>query len=227
MDCDIIIQDCKKRFSLGELNSNQNHASIPICILDAVFSIGVTYTSTINTVRRYCNYFHLPLTRGPELPALAEQHTVSELLDNINNVGIEFFTESILRNRQRTSSRNGILKSQAVYEWAKVLKSHGIEVLQDIPSLGLDTIVEDKLLCIPGQRSGISLKYFYMLCGIEDLCKPDRHLLKYLSERLCRDIGMEEAQKIMAETVMEINKSFPNVTIRLLDYTIWGYMSAR
>lgn len=40
-----------------ELPDEYYYTCLPLCLLDAVFSIGVTYSSTRNTVRRYCDKY--------------------------------------------------------------------------------------------------------------------------------------------------------------------------
>ncbi len=49
---------CKKTFNLNEskLSDEYFYNSFSFCIIDAIFSIGVRYKSTQNTVKRYCDY---------------------------------------------------------------------------------------------------------------------------------------------------------------------------
>ena len=53
-------------FSDIELGEEYGYASLPLCVIDAVFSIGVRYTSTENTVARFCNFFGVH--KSTELP---------------------------------------------------------------------------------------------------------------------------------------------------------------
>ena len=41
------------------LSPGYYYDSLPLCVIDAVFSIGVRYTSTQKTVKNYCDYFGL------------------------------------------------------------------------------------------------------------------------------------------------------------------------
>lgn len=52
---------------------------LPLCIIDSVFSIEVTYTSTRNIVLRYCKYFDLKVYRDSyyELPTIEKQESIS------------------------------------------------------------------------------------------------------------------------------------------------------
>ncbi len=149
---------------------------------------------------------------------------MNDLIHNIETIGIQQFAETILNNRQRTSAKNGILKAEAVYLWAKILANNGVQTLQDIGD-GLPSQVENEIMKIPGQRSGISLRYFYMLSGNDNVCKPDRHILAFLSETLDRNVPYTEAQGLFIKAVALLKDNYPNVSVRLLDNIIWGYMS--
>ena len=92
----------------------------------------------------------------------------------------------------------------------------------------IDKKIENKILEIKGQRSGISLSYFYMLSGNDDLCKPDRHILKFLSDGLQQEIkDPGNAQSIMRDTTTALKAKYAHLSVRMLDHTIWAYMSSR
>src|SRR5690242_18485294 len=70
------------------------YASVPLCVLDAVFSINARYEGVQNLIGRYCAHFGVPRTRsGPELPPRYEQLTVSGLVKQVEGAGLEHFTE--------------------------------------------------------------------------------------------------------------------------------------
>jgi hypothetical protein len=74
----------------------------------------------------------------------------------------------LFANRQRTSSRSGILKAEAVYLFAKALLAAGINKFSDLRDRGKLTDAEMRVKEIPGQGSGITFKYFLMLSGEDD-----------------------------------------------------------
>lgn len=80
---------------------------------------------------------------------------------------------------------------------------------------------------IPGQGSGISLQYFWMLAGSDGLIKPDRMVLRFLAESLGRPVHTEEALRLVAGAVAELKARYPDMTPRLLDHMIWEYQRAR
>lgn len=60
---------CKSKLDLTNLPHAEEYGyhNLPLCIIDAVFSIGVRYISTENTVKRYCDYFSVTRLREKEL----------------------------------------------------------------------------------------------------------------------------------------------------------------
>jgi len=162
--------------------------------------------------------------RTLEYPDRESQHTISQLIKNIESYGIENIAKYVFCNKQRTSTRSGILKAEAVYLWAKVFERYGIEVFQDV--IKIDEEIEKEILSIKGQKNDISLSYFYMASGNDDSCTSSRHMLRFISEALQRDVkDVSEVQKIMHDAATILKKSYPNMTVRLLDHTIWKYMS--
>ena len=105
------------------------YKSLPICILDAVFSIGVRYTSVVNVVNSYIGTFDLIISRTQTDET---EHTIRDFLTNVAKYDtVEDFSRNVLHNMQRTSSRNGILKAEACREVALVCQKHGINTLRD------------------------------------------------------------------------------------------------
>ncbi len=190
------------------------YKSLPLAVIDAVFSIGVTYTSTENTVRRFCEnqtpswaiYRNEP---GPE-------YSVEDFLNVTNGRPADELAAHVYGNRQRTSTKNGILKVEAVTRWADILLAHGVNRFADVPMFFGNTALEEHVRALPGQGSGISLDYFKMLIGDEFGIKPDRHILRFMEIIGVRDVS-----------VLKNVAAAMRVTPRLLDYAIWQKMSAR
>jgi hypothetical protein len=78
---------------------------------------------------------------------------------------------------------------------------------------------------IPGQRSGISFKYFLMLTGEENYVKPDRHVRRFLNDALCLDwrplVSEERAEE--REAALRLESDFRGLTPARLDSAIWNY----
>lgn len=222
-----IAQRARSHLQLGEasLPDAYYYASPTFCVIDAVFSIGVRYEGVVAVVKRYCDAFSLTRIRTArsEYPARDVQEPMTSLITRIANVGVETFATSILRNRQRTSARGGILKAEAVATFASTLAAHGIEYFQDIPAFDEHSQIHRDLRRIRGQASGISIGYFWMLAGSDHLVKPDRMILGYLCQTLDRPVQLHEARFLIPAAVEILRDEYPHLSPRLLDYKIWEY----
>jgi len=205
------------------------YQSLPLCVIDAVYSIGVKYKGVQNVARRYCEYFGLEEFRETrdQVPPTAEQQPLSALLEKMRALGIEKFTREIFNNKQRTSPRGGILKSDAIFRFASVLRDNGINFLQHVPRRLLDSDLEAELRQIPGQTSGISIRYFFMLAGEENLIKPDRWIGRFLKRCLNAEPTAAESQLLISMACERLRTTCPELTPRLLDNVIWKYERAR
>lgn len=228
MKVDSLCAACESILDLASasLSPSYYYDSLPYCIIDAVFSIGVKYTSTQNVVKSYCIYYGLREYNTEQDPC-GDTHTVSQMIEYIESIGIEKSADIIFKNHQRTSSRSGILKADAVLRFARILQKYGIETLADITSKGIPIEAEQEILRIPGQQSGLSLRYFCMLSGDDSQAKPDRHVLRFLKEHTGNDYSIQQARDALEDAVELLKGKYPNLTVRLLDYSIWNYMAHR
>jgi hypothetical protein len=220
MDCEAVARFCLKSLDLRRttLPDAYFYACLSLCVIDAVFSIGVRYEGVRNVVQRYCEIAgfdrHRTTTSGNEPESL------KQLVGRIEEHGPAWFGENVLRNRQRTSTRNGILKSEAVLQFSRVLLDHGVESLRDLQSADVQAI-ESEILKIPGQRSGISFKYFLMLSGTDELIKPDRMVRRFLTAALNRTVEAAECQHLIDGAITILRRQYRHITPRLLDNLIW------
>jgi hypothetical protein len=221
-----VAASCEKELPLkgAHLPEEYFYQSLPLCVIDAVYSIGVKYEGVRNVVRRYCKHFGLSEFREPkdQMPSAYEQEPLSHFLGKMRELGTEEFTNHIFQNRQRTSTHNGILKSEAVMRFAATLQEHGVNVLQDVPAKYSDSQLDAELRQIPGQRSGISISYFFMLAGSEDLIKTDRMIGRFLKRCLATEPRPDEAQLLISGACGSLRTSFLDLTPRLLDSLIWN-----
>jgi hypothetical protein len=208
----------------ASLSDEYFYSSLTLCVLDAVFSIGVLYESTSGTVRRYCHAFGVPLLRADRatLPPRIEQEPLSALVERCNELGADAFATRV-GNHQRTSPRNGVLKAEAVAQFAKTLRSFGVERFQDLQPMHSDEALDSALRSVRGQSSGIAVQYFWMLAGSEDLAKPDRMVLGFLSDALGRLVAMREATSLLQDAAAVLQREFPHITPRLLDHEVWRF----
>lgn len=212
-----------------------NHLSL--CVIEAVWSIGVRFASVLKVIKNYCDkkdiipYRENYLRERSLLPEKAQQiDTISSFLDYAENfTSDEQLANELFKKRQRTSSRNGILKAKAVFDFAKVLKKYHVEYFQDIVHVENNLSFEKDIKNIPGQKSGISLDYFFMLAGDENRIKSDRMIKRFLATAIKRSpdtISNSDAQNIMEQLLKKINDNRIK-SVRHLDNLIWEYESKK
>ena len=131
-----------------------------------------------------------------------------------------------MRNHQRTSSRNGILKAEAVLREARILEHESVAVPADLLDAGEERLdhLRAHWSTVPGQASGISWRAFCMLVGLAEV-KPDRMIRRYVASAIGRSgetaVGVEEARDLVMATAARLG-----VSPRELDNAIWAYQSA-
>jgi hypothetical protein len=203
--------------STAELQMRQ-YVSAPLCVIDAVFSLGVHYKSVENVVDRFCKRYHWRRFDGVE-------HTVSELVAILAPFESRFDEIDVFRNKQRTSPRSGITKAEAVYRFAKVLQSHGVQTFSDVSKKRHSPSLQATIRSIPGQASGLSYNYFLMLAGHFDVVKGDRMVRRFVSDAIGRAVSQGDAERLVISASDELKEAFPHLNAAILDNVIWGYQS--
>jgi hypothetical protein len=224
-DAEVVAAVCRRSLDLGApLGDEYRYAHVSLCVLDAVFSIGVRYAAIAATVRRYARWASLALSRvGSALPARAAQQPLGAFVAHVADLGPERFAGEVASNRQRTSTRSGILKAEAALRFAQALSAAGVTHFQDVAGAAHEPDLDAALRAIPGQGSGISVAYFFMLAGDDQLVKPDRMILRFLAAALGRNVTIKEAQGLVAQACEILVLEHPHLTPRALDHAIWSY----
>jgi hypothetical protein len=195
------------------------YRSVALALIDAVWSMGVRYTGVLNVLARYT-------AARVEQNADAKLDAPEDLLAFIEGCGsADAFAEAV-NNRQRTSSRSGILKAEAVQKVAAVLASHGVSTPEQLQAMDASALaaIEADWRAVQGQGSGLSWEYFLMLCGISGV-KADRHIRRFVAEAL----DVPEAQVSAADARALVIAASDELSIdwRVADYAIWNKMSSR
>lgn len=191
--------------------------SLALCVVDAVQSLGVTYTSVGNVIDSYRAYRRV--RKG-------DPHTdgTAELLKTFTDLGGSSGWAKEIGNGNRTSTRAGApLKAEAIRQAALVLSDAGItdaaklRVVAETPEIA---DVKAQWLCVPGQRYGISWRYVLMLAGVPGV-KPDRMIVRFVADALDfppRRVTTDFA----AEAVTAAAKSLA-MSPTDLDHAIWDW----
>lgn len=220
----------KKLLEEKRQDPNENfYKSLPICIIDAVFSIGVNYKSVEKATNHFLTYFDLKISRKSPT---ANEYGICNFIRHMDTfASFEEAAEVGFNNRQRTSSVNGILKAEACYLVAKVFEKHGIDTLDDFNAYSGKAALDADILLVKGQSSGIMLKYLYMLAGNANEVKPDRHMLNFLKQSFpelrSEKKDHDRIKAIIEEAVSILELKYPTLTPRFLDYLIWEHMASK
>jgi hypothetical protein len=205
------------------LGDEHEYANLPLCVIDAVFSIGVKYASTKRVPPRWAG------AQTPPWPlhrrGTTVEHSISDFLSALTPFTCGELAVNIFQNSQRTSSRSGILKAEAVRQFAAALQKAGIERFADLEDETKLELAEAFVRDVKGQSSGISFDYFRILVGHETV-KADRMVCRFVA----RAAGLEHVAPTVAklaviDATVLLKPEFPNLNTRLLDYVIWNYES--
>jgi hypothetical protein len=200
-------------------------AHLSLCVLDAVFSIGARYTTTVRTCRRYADQHRLaPLQddgRHHEQP-------LGEFVRHVHELGPTEFAATVLGNRQRTSTgRSGVLKAEAALLYAEALVRADVERHADVAPLFADDVRMEALTAdlrtVPGNGGAdVRLGYLWMLLGADDLIKPDRIVLRWLAGVLGRGVREPEARDLIGAAAAQLA-----CTPWELDHAVWNAPGTR
>jgi hypothetical protein len=194
------------------------YASVGLAIIDSVWSIGVRYQSVEKVIARYRAE---RLAGGHDADA-DRPADVRQFIDACG--GAEGFAER-MRNRQRTSTTNGILKAEAVLHEARILEDEGVALPADLAGAGQERLdhLQGRWSTVTGQASGVSWRAFSMLVGLPEV-KPDRMIRRFAAAALGRPgataVGVDEARDLVMAAAARLG-----VSPRALDYAIWAYQS--
>lgn len=233
-----VANDCLKKldFSQPILSETYFYNSVPLAVIDAVYSLGIRYATTKKVVASFCERAGIVRLReyGSAPIDTKDQFAISDFIQLVKLIGLDTITSDFFRSKNRTSTTNGILKSEAVLNFCKILQLHGIEYLQDLQKLFSNGEMQANLIAleralrsVKGQKSGISTSYFFMLCGDGYSIKPDRMVLRFLKESTSQNVFVHEAKGVLSQVLEILKKTYPVLTLRELDHAIWKYESAR
>lgn len=209
--------------ALGPQPRQRRWTSLSFCIVDAVWSIGVHYDNVVVPVVREKFAAKLGVTQ-PAIPASEPLPTDPLPLSKLEVLTVDSLTG--MTNRQRTSTRGGILKADAVLRHIAVFREHHVDTTQDALALFSNSELFDKvdktLRSIPGEGGyGIRRNYLWMLIGQDDLIKPDRMVLRWL-ERHEVKTDPASARDIIAALVPAVSQKLERpVTAWEIDHVLW------
>src|SRR5215831_3410587 len=123
-----IVMRVREVLDLAPIPEGQLYESLALCIIDAVYSISSRYESTERTVSDFCAW------RKWDTELLGQrEYRIADFLRDLAPFENRWdrLAEEVFHNRQRTSSRSGICKAEAVYRFARALADSGIDTITD------------------------------------------------------------------------------------------------
>ena len=116
------------------------------------------------------------------------------------------------------------MKAEAVYRFAKVLKTFGIETFEDALQRGRAGRVRSEIEKIPGQASGLSYNYFLMLVGDDTAVKADRMIRGFVADAWrVPAVEARPAEEAVRAAAIALRPKFPELTPSRLDNAIWEF----
>jgi hypothetical protein len=198
--------------------------SLALCIVDAVWSIGANYDNVVVPIVRE----KFAATLGVDQPTASAPESLGvDPLPLARLAGLDVDELTRLTNLQRTSTRGGILKSDAVLRYVRAFTDQHVDTLADAIDLFTDgdrfATIDAALRSIPGEgRFGIRRNYLWMLIGQDDLIKPDRMVLRWL-RRHGLSTDPDGARDIIAALVPVVNARLGrDVTAWEIDHALWS-----
>lgn len=206
---------CKENFSneIEVFCANEHYNSLPICILDCIYSLRAKYFKvTVPVVKRYANRF----MQGD---MYSSNDTLADFIARIEGYGeCSTFAREVLENNQVLSGRN---KTEVCLEIAKKLyELLDINNLADFQQFKKEELLELVLHSIKGVGDA-GVNYLFMLAGDPNRCKPDVHIHHCIKDALGYTISNEECQLLFRGTVDILNETYPTLKVRDLDSVIW------
>ena len=208
---------CEGHFDL-EHQVNYHYQSLPICLIDCVYSLRAKYESiTLPVVQRYADAY-----MGGDRYASGD--TISALIGRIDSCGGPCaFAEKVINNHQKLG-RSLTPKEEAVYQLAHYLKLLQIETLEDFQQFESPELLEVVIRAVKG-ISDAGANYLFMLAGDPNRVKPDVHIHHSIVDACGRDVSNEECKVLFTEAVELLKPKHEGLTVAALDNTIWRFYS--
>jgi uncharacterized iron-regulated protein len=110
-DIETLASFCRDNLELTDVQYGDEYyyANLPLCVIDAIYSINARYASTQATVKRFGAYFNVQEMKHADsaVQAQAVEFTIDDLLDIYAQHSVEFMASDVYRARH-SKSRSSI-----------------------------------------------------------------------------------------------------------------------
>lgn len=213
--CDLVLQKSRP----GRLFSSPYNSVVP-AIIDCVYSLNSRYETVKNIVKRYADKY---MSGKPSLKAL----NVDDLIDQVNQIGFEDFALYVLQSKRKILKKGSTkYRIQTCYEVAEILKEQNIQTILDFQKLKKDEAneLENNLKTLEGIGEA-AVNYLFMLCGDQNKCKPDTHLLRFIEKVIGYKVTEAECQDLFKEAtrILSAKPEYKGLSVAGLDSKVWYY----
>ena len=214
-DSKLLLAYIKDKIGIKYSEMPNYYHSLPICILDDIFSLQAKYeTMTLPTVKRFANHF----LNGD---IYADGYLVDNFINDLEKEGLSNVMNNILNNRQVVGGRR---KIEVCYDVAKKLQKLGVQTMKDFASFEDEDYLTFSLRSIKGVGDA-AIDYLFMMAGDSNRVKPDIHIHHCIKDATGHDVSNEECQKLFREVSEVAKNEYPFATPRFLDGLVWTYYS--
>lgn len=215
----------------AKLSAAYYYQSLPFCIIDAVFSLGVRYGQVENVVQHVAKVTDWTVFRnhGADFSDESDQASVADLLETFGRHPDPCQTLFNNRGYANPSARNvpKVQKADLVREFAETLSRNGVETFQTFAACKSPDDLDEKLKGLPALKSGVGVRYFRMLAGDDDQVKPDRMIQRFIKDGVGEQLSVDDSAALVQEACQVLKGKFPTLTPRLLDHEIWKFQRSQ
>jgi hypothetical protein len=183
------------------------------CVLNSVFSTGNRSEAVVRVLDRYRR-------RRSAAGADANMDGPAELLAEIETCGgPEGFADALGNHWRAWQRKTAPYKTQVIYEASRLLVRTSIDDRDQLEAALKSPATHDRLkkgwLGLPGQRSGLTWRFFLMNSGMPGI-KADRMITRWTADALLRSVTPREAERILTSAAERLG-----VESRRLDHAVW------
>lgn len=230
MSAEALAEFSQEVLELERAEEPAGYYDLPLCVIDAVFSVGMTYTATRNVVKNFVAWAQREGVSIADEGNRAENDrpecSVSHVATLLNDRSDQELAGDIFSNHNRTSSRGGILKARAAVQALEVLWARKLDVRPQLLGAARHADLKIAWRAIRGQGSGISWRYLLMNAGHEGV-KPDRMIVRFVAGGVGREVSAAEAEKSMLGAFDLLQQLHPGLTLRAFDHAAWAFARRR
>lgn len=214
-DADKLLDYIKNTIGIKNPEMPNYYHSIPICILDDIYSLQSKYeTITFPTIKRYADFFL-------DGNLYTDNYSIDSFVRDLEEKGLSFIMTNVLNNRQYVGGRR---KIDVCYDMAKKLQALGIQTFNDFNNFRDKDYLTYCLRQIKGVGDA-AIDYLFMMIGDDNRVKPDIHIHHCVMDAIGHDVSNEQCQLLFRTVSERLVSSFPFATPRFLDGIVWSYYS--